>query len=328
MKILFTGMSSYHCKPPKTTRYFGTLAKAVARVAEVSWAIPSVKWSLEDLAEYDYVVVGVSPPTSLSANKAYGGLHVMNLLWDDPRLKLVVDSPQIWQYKNSINRSSKNLISGLFPAFYANRWEYSEALTSTSIPDVIDKLNNNAWPVTIFPGLPWKSDESIVKSFGLDVGSSIISLNLDAINLTDPVESDVRQPFWSIDDANLGWSQSLAKTIKYETVDVRSKRGYPDQEATETILDSVGLIIPPQERKVGTWWTYRYVQGMNTLTPIATDWLETVNFSPSWSKLAYQIEDMSSEDRRSLAQTQREDYVRAIPSVEQLDQLITSRIFN
>lgn len=328
MKILFTGMSSSHCKPSKVSGYFNSLAKLVGEVAEVSWAIPSTTWTSKHLDKYDYVFVGVTPPTSLSANKAYGGLHIIDLLWDSPKLRLVLDSPQVWQYKNSIRKAANDPSNGLFSSFYSLRWEYQAAKEIKSVSEAVKKLSIKKWPTTIYPGLPWKSDESAALAVGLDVSSSLVALNLDAINLVDPIYSDNRQPFWSVDDSKLSWARKLVGTIKYETVDVRSKRGYSDEDAAGTISDSIGLIIPPQDRKVGTWWSYRYVQGLNTATPIVTNWLETKGFSSSWAKLAYQVEDMSPEDRLTLAEEQRRVYVDSIPSRDELIELISTKIFS
>ena len=67
-----------------------------------------------------------------------------------------------------------------------------------------------------------------------------------------------------------------------------------------------------------TWWNYRLIQALNTSTPVITNWLETKNFSDSWSLLPYQIEDMSPAQRQQLASTQRGVYLESIPSTAEI----------
>jgi hypothetical protein len=48
---------------------------------EVVWASPSVYMTEETLNEFDAVVVGVSPITSMGANRVYGALNVIQTMW-------------------------------------------------------------------------------------------------------------------------------------------------------------------------------------------------------------------------------------------------------
>ena len=67
-------------------------------------------------------------------------------------------------------------------------------------------------------------------------------------------------------------------------------------------------------RNEGTWWSYRYVQAINSLTPVFTDWQESQSIGPEWGLLAQTIESMSEEKRNLVAMAQRESYIAAIPT--------------
>jgi hypothetical protein len=117
MKILFTGMGSSHCKKTDNASFFSSLADGYSELAEVVWSAPKITWSRADLESFDLVFLGFMPITSKSANHLYGALHVLNLLYESPKLRLVVDNPQIWQYKNSIS-SFRRAPEQIFTDFY------------------------------------------------------------------------------------------------------------------------------------------------------------------------------------------------------------------
>ncbi len=318
MKILFTGMGSHHCKKPSNVSFFGVLDSVLSQHAEVVWASPSLSWKKEDLEKYDHIIFGFLPPTSLSANKLYGALNVLGLMFDSPKLKLVVDSPQVWQYKNSIAASIKNP-SILFGNFYARREGYQTALKSPSIVEkAIAHMMVTEWPTIIYPGLPWNSDEKISTCLGFGDSNRIVGVNFDSL-LVDPESPRIgRKDYWAVENIKNSWIQSINKLTVFPKEPTKVGKKTDDAYALETIRNSVGLVLPPQERNMLTWWNYRMIQALNTSTPIVTNWLETQNFSDSWSLLPYQVEDMSPAQRQHLASTQRGVYLESLPSAGEL----------
>ena len=83
-------------------------------------------WTKEFLDQFDSVIVGISPLTSLSANYCYGGLHVVSELLDDKRLTLLVDSPQPGQIIASLKSITANP-QAFTKDFYANRQGFQQA---------------------------------------------------------------------------------------------------------------------------------------------------------------------------------------------------------
>ena len=320
MKVLFTGMASSHCKRPANVTFFTALSDAISTFAEVTWASPSQSWTKKDLDKYDAIIFGFIPPTSLSANKLFGALHTLGLMFDSPKLRLVVDSAQVWQYKNSV-QAVKRDFSSLFGHFYSRREGYQLAKDSPkTIKAAIDHMSNSEWPPIFYPSLPWVSNTHVSNLLGFVGEDRLVPVNLDSLLITNQPARIGRSDYWAIDAPKSTWLKGLEKLLTYPRTPTRIGRKTDDTYALGIISNSVGLILPPQERKTGTWWNYRMIQALNTNTPITTYWQDTYKFHPSWGALAYQIEDMSVGERQKLASNQKESYVKSIPTKDAIIQ--------
>lgn len=338
MKILFTGMASGHTNAEVhngNLGFFGVLGNVISNNLghEIEWRSPSVLWTIQDLEKYDQIFVGVVPPTSLGANKVYGALHLINLLNKDPRLTLVLDNPQLWQFKTSfaaVARDPKSLVS----KFYAKRSEYTLVKDSedilASFAQISERMAAGKWAKTIYPALPWKLNADVASALGIHDLSCLYSINLDA-HLVDAVPQFpvARSSNWLLDNSTTSWSRSVVRTIHRDVELMRSTKKETDSDIFDKMKTSLGSMLSPQDRGVGTWWSYRYIQSLNSGAPIVTNWRETIDLSDSWGFLAYQVEEMSEPRRQELARHQREAYLGAIPSKEdsmlQLKNLLTGK---
>jgi hypothetical protein len=319
MKVLFTGMASSHAKPSSaSTTFFSVLSQRVdAVVDDVEWKSPSLTWSKDYLEQYDAIFVGMLPPTSLSANKLYGAMHVINLMFDSPKLNLVLDHPQLWQYKhgfNAIDRSVENVFGG----FYAKRSEFSLAKDSysKSIVGANAKLLTKKWPRTLYPSLPWKVTRPIDKFLGLYAEQSLTGLNFDSW-LLDGIEYNPlasHEARWVVDHPNSTWSKSISKLLELPISPLSTKTRSTDAEALSAIQDAAGLLFSPQDRGVGGWWSYRLVQAIASGTFVMSDWKETGVLGPEWNLLGYDWESLPKSDKLAVADAQRESYSNSIPS--------------
>lgn len=316
MKILFTGMSSSHVKESKNQSFFKTLSKVYGELGEVTWAKPSLSWSRSDLEAFDQIVFGFSPPTSLGANYLYGALHVLNLMYESPKLRIVVDSPQMWQYKNSV-KAFKRDPDQIFGSFYERRQNFKEAKDGkirSEVEQLAQKMGTVDWPITYTPLLPWSDQKSVAAKIPFINEDSVVSLNLDSFLLEDQTPEIGRKEQWGVDNVKSPWWKVVSQTTSVPSVSIKNSKKPKDSEVEERIKMSMGLAVSPQDRKLGTWWSYRYIQGMNTTTPIATYWQDTFGFSDNWSYLAYQIEDMQPYERQHIAFQQKREYKEAIPN--------------
>lgn len=320
MKVLFTGMASSHCSPSKNVSFFNTLALSMPSNVEVVWSSPKMTWTLSDMEEYDAIFFGFIPPTAISANKIYSAMHVLNLVYESPKLNLVVDGTQIWQYKNSIE-SVKRDVSSLFSSFYSKRAEYSKALKPhnyESIKSAAEKLKNKPWPRVVFPVLPWNTDTDTFKKLGFGSEHNFVGLNLDSILLDSSANYSARSDQWAVDNIKSSWYKTLSETVTMPGVELKIGKSLNDYDADSIIRSSIGLVVVPQDRGVGSWWSYRYIQALDSGTPVVTYWQDTLNFDASWNTLGYQVEDMSPDERKDLAKQQYQSYVRSIPSKKQI----------
>jgi hypothetical protein len=321
-KILITGMSAAQASLNSNKRslaFAGVLHKVLTESGhDVVMRDPKVDWTLEDLEEYSAVIVGVSPITSLSANKAYGALNVIDLLWEDSRLRLLIDAPHPAQISASLRSVTTNP-SNLIKPFFAYRQGYqlaSNESVSRRLLGVTERLLNEAWPETIYPSLPWRKQDLVSQELPAKVEGSLTGLNLDSFLVPEqaPKQTYERIDKWAADSSTSAWTRKIQKTLAFPVSPMRHTKGDTDVQVGEQISRSVGALISPH--RDGTWWTYRYIQSLGLGVPVATDWKESQVIGESWSVLAAAVEHLSEGQRRELAWDQLRDYMDAIPRRE------------
>lgn len=316
--ILITGMSSPHTSMSANVRSL-SFAGCVTLVLtlqghSVTQADPDVKWKKEDLDNYDVVLVGLSPLTSLSANKVYGALNVISILKGSDKLRIFIDAPEPAKITASLRAISKTP-DNLTKSFYSNRRGFdvaSQSAVKKRLLKVVEDLLAAEWPVTIYPSLPWGSIDSIATQLPDLVGNSLQEVNLDSYFIQEPISVDERRDKWVVETYSTKWVDSAIAMLESPTVPMKWNKGWTDTQVLSQIAGSMGALISPY--KGGTWWSYRLIQCLNTLTPIATDWKESRLLGEPWSHLASYIESASPEERAVLAQGQRETYIGSIPS--------------
>jgi len=323
-KILLTGMTAPQSSlkaNSKNLSFSSAIYFALQEDGhEVVWEDPNIKLTKKDLDAYDSVIVGVAPVTSLSANKLYGALNLINLLWGSEKLVLVADAPNISQISATL-RSINNNPENLTKDFFSSRKNYSVVVSKPEIKnnilEAISRLINESWPTTIVPALPWKSSYSDKELNLSDLAKkSIVYLNLDSYLISEPTKYSDKSPKWSADQPESSWTKKTSGTLNLPVSPVKINKGFTDQDVVDQMSRSIGILISPYKNE-GTWWSYRYIQAINSLTPVATLWEESGNLSSEWNLLAATIESMSEEKRDLVAIAQRESYIAKIPTKKQ-----------
>jgi hypothetical protein len=321
MKILLTGMASSHVSPKAHSTNFGFFAALnealITDGHDVVWAPASIIWTAEDLDIYDAVFVGIVPPTAISANRAYGALNVIQKLFGSDKLKLVIDSPQYWILGHSLASVVKQP-EKLVGTFYDKRSEYGLAKHPSYLAILVDacqKLLSEKWPITIYPSLPWKNTKSVADLLPAGASDSLIGINLDSLYITNSLpEPTLEAENWVTTDKNGTWSNAIGMTIRHSIAPTRASKADTNEVVSQNIANSIGVLVAPQRRKGGTWWSFIYTQAMNELVPVATEWRESSLIGQSWNVLASEIEDMTPIDRYILATKQRQEYLNSINS--------------
>lgn len=301
----------------RTLGFAGVVEQSLIKSGhEVHWLTPEVTWTDDFLNSFDSVIVGITAITSLSANYCYGGLHVIERLIDSDKLTLLIDAPQVSQITASLNAILAKP-ENLTKTFYSKRKGFNHAVdesTKSRFLKIVDRLLTGNWPVTIYPKLPWGSDALVTRQLPVGAADALVGVNLDAeLFKSEPYATEERALKWSIDSSVGPWSESVLKTLLYPVSQMKWNKGSTDDFVHDQIARSIGAIITPQ-RYDGTWWSYRYIQAMNSYTPIASFWQETQTVGPNWAVLAATIETAAQDERDKIALGQRNEYIKSIPT--------------
>lgn len=302
----------------KSMSFTGALANILEDLGHnIEWGSPSVSVSKKDFDEYDVIIVGIAPPMSIASNNAYGALNAIDVLWDDERLRLLVDSPSpesILANLRAVDRDSFRMFSN----FYTQRKQYAEVMSNPKIKERVvsatRKLLNKTWPTTLYPTTPWCDMSSISSKLPKGAQSSLASLCIDSYYLSSiaPLTSSTVNNSWAVDTKATKWALSTMSSLMFPVTLMKPARSADDETVRKVLSTSHGALISPSNN--GTLsWSYRWVQAMNCGTPIASDWRITSRIGSSWSHLAAGIEEMSLIDRFELSVSQMTDYSNAIP---------------
>jgi len=330
-KIFLTGMTAVHCSKEVNDRslnFAGLMYQVLVSAGhDVTWGNPSVFMTKESLSNYDAVIVGVSPATSLSSNRIYGALAIIDDLWGDDKLSLYVDVPNVRQISTSFKSFSQ--VENVTKPFFSGRREYKLVVASKKILSKVtsasNKITNEEWvSTTLYPALPWKTSDLI--RLPSNAKANLVKINLDShILLPEPIPNEESVAKWACDNPSTKWVISLMPHLSLPVVPMRwDKKSYDEQIFNQISRSYASLICP--DPKDGTYWNYQYIQSMNAGIPIATQWQESASVSDAWGVLASNIDVMSSSQREFLALAQRESYAKAIPSKKDSTYLLESSI--
>lgn len=309
-------MSAQHASSSSNSKNlnFAGVLESVLKTSnhDITWASPSIYMTKESLNKYDLVLVGVSPITSVGANRLYGALSIIEQLWGDPRLKFFIDGPSQSQIEISL-RSTLNNPDLLVKPFFSYRKEYSnvvsEPSTQVRLLEAIRLLLEEDWGITVSPSLPWQHFEDIKLSKNAKTNLELVTLDSYLI-FDEPIRQE-KADKWSVDSYSSKWTKSVVSTISLPHSPMKWSKAWDDGQVISQISRSIGAIISP-DQKDGTWWNYRYIQAMNSETPVVTDWKESRALGFEWSMLAPSMESMLEPSRKLLALAQKEIYLSAI----------------
>lgn len=316
-KVLLTGMTAPHCSKTanqKSLSFAGTLDLALSSSPKVDilWGQPSVGMTKNFLDQFDAVVVGVAPLTSLASNYAYGALNIIHEMKDSSKLSLFVDtsSPrQIGLSLNSLAQAKENLVKPLFSQRKEAKAVFSDEAVLDRVFSATQFLASEIWPQTLYASLPWKTATSL--NLPSNAKEDIKFVNLDSYLIDQESYVLNRTDKWVVDNYKSRWTQKALSTHSLPDAPMRWSRGASDIQVLEQICRSIGVIISPDDRD-GSYWNYRYAQALTTGTPVATYWQESSVLGESWAVLSSKIDTMAQHERDSLAKSQKSLYLNSI----------------
>jgi hypothetical protein len=335
MKILLTGSTASHSpntKDQERHTFAFLLNKALVFAGnDVTWINSSVSLTKEYLEDFDSVIVGISPPTSLSSNRAYGALSVIDYAHSLNNLTLFVDSPNPKMILSSINSIIK-APDTLVKPFYAKRKDYKKATDTDINRRLMRSLNmlyTEKWPTTIYPELPWSNRNSLSDQINNVSSDKSVGVNYDSIlldNLPYPVKSlSNENTYWVADSLDTSWTRDISKVISYEIVSARKSYWEKYEEVVLRINNSTGCLISIQ-KDLNTSWTPYLSYSLNNGVPVVPDWKISGVLGDSWNNLPHYIEEMSASDRQKLAFKQKESYRSNVLSWEKSVELTNNAV--
>ena len=321
LKILITGSTASQTSPRVSDKSptFAGLLKFVLECDNhsVFWKSPSMKMTKEELDDYDIILVGLSPISSLSSYSIYGSLSVIDHALSLGKLKLYLDAPEPYKIYASY-RDILNNPENLIKPFYSTRREY--ALTQdpdefSRLLNAVRYLHNNPWDNLIIPGFPWSRADYISASVPNVVPEKTNVLCLDSAmfllenNFSDPSEGF----YWCSDALGSKWSRQISKTLEYPVEAFRAQKWDTHASMIDRLSSSIGVLISVYKDD-DPWWSILLSQALFAGVPVVTDWRLSGYLGMEWLRLPSSIEDMYLEERMDLAVKQRELYRAAIPS--------------
>jgi hypothetical protein len=323
-KILITGMTASQCANETITRnmsFSGLLKRAFEHAGyEVDLLVPSLSWTKEDLQQYEKVLVGLAPVTSLSAHYSYGALHTMDLLLGDFRMVFYIDAPEPVKITSGFNAWYTDT-SNMTKKFYSARRDYKEAAkveNEERFARVIGHLMNDMWHMTLYPTLPWDyAGDKPIGQLPSGANKAIRGINLDAFGINDssyPAHKTKYDDVFAIDQAKTRWARNIQLTTNTEFTPMRKTKAWTDAEVQEQIRKSKAVVLTPYPSS-GTWWSYRYLQAISSLTPVVTEWRESASTGMAgWNMLVSSIDEMGLSDLNMVAGVQYGSYLGSIQS--------------
>ena len=306
MKIFLTGMTA--AQNPSSVSA-GTFADTLNRMLleaghDVTWAIPSVLMGRDLLAEYDSVIVGLAPLTSITAHRAYGALSVIDHAAELGTLSLFIDAPEPRKVWAGIRACAKNPDT-LTKPFYSKRSEFrwlEDGDVESAVHNAVDKLFTSRWPNLFYPAFPWTTHEVITTWIPTTHESNVYRICIDLLN--NPITSDSTDLYtheynpihaytWKSDYPDSKWTQAISGTLRYPITNFENPLGY--------LISLQGKDDP--------WWSPDLMDALNRGIPVVTEWTLSSELGPEWSLLAYQVEELAAEERKALAAAQRASYL-------------------
>ncbi len=319
-KIFITGMSAPHASAEANKRslsFAGLICTVLSQLGhEVVQDDPDISWNINDLDQYDLVLIGLSPLTSLSANRVYGALNLIDLLQESSKLRFFIDAPEPTRITASLRAIAKTP-DNLTKPFYSYRKGFMYATVpgmASNLLAVVNRLLTDEWPTTLYPALPWSGTGKIISQLPAGAAESLCAINLDSYILStqDTIEVEKRDK-WVVENYNTSWIKEVTGMLVHQSIPMKWHKGWNDEQVFSQISSGIGSLIGPYQTG-GTWWSYRLIQSLNASTPVATDWRESQAIGDSWTYLASHIETLPIDKRVEVAHAQREEYAKSIPS--------------
>lgn len=329
MNVLITGCTASQASTKivsNPNNFVNLMQKSLSEVGVSVVVEPPSSKTLEEVEQYDKVILGVAPPTSASSHYLYQAFSIGYKANKVGNLQLFVDAPEPHKIQASIN----SVISGksdLSKDFFAGRKNYLKFIKDenfrTEVNNFLMFLSKNIWPTTYFPAFPWSETP---KSISMAEESwTPLTLDSHLFNGKYKMSKESSEPYWVADSPSTTWVKSIQQTLESPVVPIKQSKYETEDSSTERARAAIGSLVATY-RSQRAWWSPLLAQSLTVGTPVVTDWRHTSYMGSEWSMLASSIEELDSTERYELAVSQRNSYIKELPSKKEESSKFLSRL--
>lgn len=334
MKVLITGCSAQQASnkhAQRTPTFASLLVKAFADAGVVADHVePSISYTEEQLSKYDLVVVGITPPTSITANKIYPAFAMAARARKIGNLALMIDAPDSMKIQPSLKACYADPKS-FYKDFYNRRKNYSDVVQDLDLQQEIQGfvrfLIEDKWPTTFYPVFPWSTKKFAEYLPNLDQ-EKLVPVSVDSyLIIQAPAAQNYYETkkYWTCDGLQTPFGVAHSKMIRHSVEPTRETKWEPQAETLARIRGSIGTLVATY-RNDESWWSPALAQSLSQNVPVVHDWKLTRHLGPEWNHLATNIEDMDSAGRLDVAFHQKQSYLKSLPSHEETSQRLLATL--
>ena len=318
-KALITGATSSHGSLEahnRISRFAGLLNSSLS-FSSVQSHMGFVPFNTpkSELDENDLIVVGISPISSLSANKFYNSLKVINHFKGSSKLKIMIDAPDphlaFQSYKSVLSKPEL-----LTKSLYSAREGYSQVADSpTEMLSAMEFLLSGDYDL-IVPSMPYKTISR--SEYGIPEGGQTFNYNFDYIFMNNfHISEKASARYWLAENAKTKWATDISKTVKNPVLGVKRNAYDTSKDYVSRMQNSYGFLLNTYRNGL-PWWSLNIMLALSCGVPVFSDWRYTSELGLSWSGLPHSAEDMNQIDRLVLSQNQLKVYAEKVPSIEEI----------
>jgi hypothetical protein len=329
-KVLITGATSSQGSIDahnRTARFAGLLNSTLAYSSiDSTLNFCSMSTSTTDLENYDLVVAGISPVSSLSANKIYNVLNVIAQMKDTGRLKILLDAPEphlVYQSLKSILVKPELLIKDL----YSSREGYGLVSTDKNkfneLMSAVEFLLDGNYDI-ITPSIPYYNFSR--EEYGVPTGGNTFSYNFDSIFLDNlHYDKTAVAKYWLAENVKTKWAKSMGLTVSKPVLSVKRNAYETKYDYIYRMQNSYGFMLNTYKNGL-PWWSANLMLALSCGVPVFSDWRHTGELGDCWSSLPYTVESMSAEERLILAQEQLKTYSEKLNSLDTVAKQVATQL--
>lgn len=334
-KVLITGATSsqHSIDAHKRNSRFSGLLTAGLNFSGVFGEMKSlpIDFDRKILDEYDTVLIGLSPFSSLSAHKSYAVLNTLSKVLDSGKpFKIILDAPDPHLIYTSYSSVLKNP-SIFTKSLYSSREGYdkvvSDEVYKNELFDAIKFVLSGSYD-TISPKLPYYNFSREEYGIPKNINKEDYSLSFDSIfKDTFHVKLGEKSKFWCTDSNNTVWAKKMSATLAKPVLNLKRTQYDTELDLISRFQQAYGYLLPTYKNNL-PWWSPNIMLSLSCGIPVFSDWRHTGAISSYWSVLPQSAEDMTNEQRYELSVMQKETYLSKTMSWEEVCKISTEIVLS